>query len=287
MAITIWEWTGLTFVLYYAAMSQIDQSMLEAARIDGANNLRILVSVIWPNLRGTTVALGILSAIGALKTFDIPWLVTIAGPNNSTQFLGTYIYQMTITLAHVGYGAALSIILLVVALALAIILQIVGREREGDADVRGTHHDGARSCCNSSPRCSCSPTCSPSIAMVQGSLAGDGWGNYRDVLAVPGFFRFFVNSAIISAAVIAIVYVVTMLAAFGFAKLHIRGREIYFWLLLACLTLPEVVLLTPLFTTTQALGLFNTYWAVVLPLAALQVPFAVLLTRNFISRSAR
>ena len=131
MAITIWEWTGLTFVLYYAAMSQIDHSMLEAARIDGANNLRILISVIWPNLRGTTVALGILSAIGALKTFDIPWLVTIAGPNNSTQFLGTYIYQMTITLAHVGYGAALSIILLVVALALAIILQVVGREREG------------------------------------------------------------------------------------------------------------------------------------------------------------
>lgn len=123
----------------------------------------------------------------------------------------------------------------------------------------------------------------PLVAMVQGSLAGDGWGNYRDVLAVPGFFRFFVNSAIISASVIAIVYVVTMLAAYGFAKLHIRGREVYFWLLLACLTLPEVVLLTPLFTTTQALGLFNTYWAVVLPLAALQVPFAVLLTRNFIS----
>ena len=123
----------------------------------------------------------------------------------------------------------------------------------------------------------------PLVAMVQGSLAGDGWGNYRDVLAVPGFFRFFVNSAIISASVIAIVYVVTMLAAYGFAKLHIRGREVYFWLLLACLTLPEVVLLTPLFTTTQALCLFNTYWAVVLPLAALQVPFAVLLTRNFIS----
>jgi ABC-type sugar transport system permease subunit len=131
MAITIWQWTGLTFVLYYAAMSQIDQSLIEAARIDGAGNLRVLWSIIWPNLRGTTVSLGILSAIGALKTFDIPWLVTIAGPNNSTQFLGTYIYQMTIQLAHVGYGAALSIILLIVALVMAIILQIVARERTG------------------------------------------------------------------------------------------------------------------------------------------------------------
>lgn len=123
----------------------------------------------------------------------------------------------------------------------------------------------------------------PLVAMVQGSLAGDGWGNYGDVLRVPGFFRFFVNSAIIAAGVIVLVYVVTMLAAYGFAKLHIRFREVYFWMLLACITLPEVVLLTPLFTTTQAVGLFNTYWAVVLPLAALQVPFAVLLTRNFIN----
>lgn len=131
MAVTIWQWTGLTFVLYYAAMSQIDQSLIEAARIDGAGNFRVLWSIIWPNLRGTTVSLGILSAIGALKTFDVPWLVTIAGPNNSTQFLGTYIYQMTIQLAHVGYGAALSIILLVVALVMAIILQIVARERTG------------------------------------------------------------------------------------------------------------------------------------------------------------
>jgi ABC-type sugar transport system permease subunit len=112
-------------------MSQIDQSLIEAARIDGAGNFRVLWNIIWPNLRGTTVSLGILSAIGALKTFDVPWLVTIAGPNNSTQFLGTYIYQMTIQLAHVGYGAALSIILLIVALVMAIILQIVARERTG------------------------------------------------------------------------------------------------------------------------------------------------------------
>jgi raffinose/stachyose/melibiose transport system permease protein len=131
MTITIWQWTGLTFVLYYAAMSQIDPSLLEAARIDGAGNIRTLTSIIWPSLRGTTLALGILSAIGALKTFDVPWLVTIAGPNNSTQFLGTYIYQMTIQLAHVGYGAALSIVLLIIALVMAIIMQVAGREKTG------------------------------------------------------------------------------------------------------------------------------------------------------------
>jgi len=124
----------------------------------------------------------------------------------------------------------------------------------------------------------------PLIVMVQGSIAGNGLvANYKAVLEVPGFWRFFVNSAVIAVGVIAIVYTVAMLASYGFAKLRIFGRELFFWILLACLTLPEVVLLAPLFVTDNRLGLYNTYWAVILPLAALQVPFAVLLTRNFIS----
>ena len=72
----------------------------------------------------------------------------------------------------------------------------------------------------------------PLIAMVQESLAGQGWDNYKvvwDTGVVPQFFR---NSAIIAAGVIIIVYCLTMLAAFGFSKLHIRGREIYFWMML-------------------------------------------------------
>ena len=122
----------------------------------------------------------------------------------------------------------------------------------------------------------------PLIVMVKGAFAGEGVRNFEAVLRVPGFGRFFVNSVVVAAAVIVLVYVVTMMAAFGFAKLHIRFREVYFWLLLACLTLPEVVLLAPLFATDTKLGLYDTYWAVILPLAALQVPFAVLLSRNFI-----
>ena len=129
MAITIWQWTGLTFVLYFAAMSQLDTSMLEAARMDGAGNIRTIVSIIWPSVRGTTFAMATLGAIGALKTFDIPQLVTVGGPNHATEFLGTYIYRMTIPRAHVGYGAAMSVVLLLVALVIGVLLQLRGRER--------------------------------------------------------------------------------------------------------------------------------------------------------------
>ena len=122
----------------------------------------------------------------------------------------------------------------------------------------------------------------PIIVMVQGSLQGAGWSNYTAVLKVPGLWRFFVNTLIITGGTVVLVYIVAMLAAYGFAKLRIIGREFFFWLLLGCLTLPEVALLAPLFVTDLKIGLYNTYWAVILPLAALQIPFAILLIRNYL-----
>ena len=131
IAITVWQGTGFNFVLYHAALSQIDQSVIEAARIDGAGNFRVLGSIIWPGLRGTTIALAMLAAISALKTFDIPYLVTgaVGGPNHSTEFLGTYIYRETIPNFDVGYGAALSVILLLLALVMAVLLRFQAREK--------------------------------------------------------------------------------------------------------------------------------------------------------------
>jgi ABC-type glycerol-3-phosphate transport system permease component len=123
----------------------------------------------------------------------------------------------------------------------------------------------------------------PLVAMVQGSLAGEGWKNYQAVLSVSELPLFFRNSAIIAAADIVVVYAITMLAAFGFSKLRIPGKEVFFWMLLVALTLPEVVLLTPLFSTMTTLNLYNTFWAVILPLSALQIPFTVLLARNFVN----
>lgn len=123
----------------------------------------------------------------------------------------------------------------------------------------------------------------PLVAMVAGSFAGTGWNNYAEVLSIGLLPQFFLNSAIVAVAVIIIVYICAMFAAFGFAKLRIRGKELFFWLLLAVLTLPDVTLLTPLFATATSVGMYNTYWAVIVPIAALQIPFAVLLTRNFLN----
>ena len=115
MSVTIWEFTGMSFILYYAAMSQIETEILEAARLDGAGNLRTIWHMVLPGCRGTTVSMGMLSVIGALKTFDIPYLITTGGPMHATEFLGTYIYRQGIRQSHLGYAAALSVILLALA----------------------------------------------------------------------------------------------------------------------------------------------------------------------------
>jgi raffinose/stachyose/melibiose transport system permease protein len=126
IVIAIWQYSGFFFILYYAAMSQVETEVLEAARLDGASNLRVIRSIIWPAVQGTTLALAILSAIASLKLFDIPQLVTGGGPNNSTEFLGTYIYEQSILLFDAGYGAAISVCLLVLSLIVAVILRTRG-----------------------------------------------------------------------------------------------------------------------------------------------------------------
>ena len=123
----------------------------------------------------------------------------------------------------------------------------------------------------------------PLVQMVLGSFGGRGFYNYQAVWetgVVPTFFR---NSAIISAGVILLVYFFSMTAGFGFSKLRIFGKEVFFWLILVALTLPEVILLTPLFVTFQQLRMYNTFFAVILPQTALQMPFTILLTRNFLN----
>jgi len=130
MMVTIWQWTGMTFILYFAAMSQIDPEILEAARIDGAGNLRTLTAIVWPSCRGTTLVMAILGLIGAFKTFDWPWLITVGGPGRATEFLGTAIYRQAIRMHHVGYGAAISLVLLVLAIGGSILMSVVNKKAD-------------------------------------------------------------------------------------------------------------------------------------------------------------
>ena len=114
--INVWQYTGYSFLIYDAAMGQIDSSILEASLIDGASTRQILMKVVSPLLNGSHLVLIILGLVSALKTFDLVYLTTAGGPGTSTQVLAGYIYRQVIGQFHAGYGAALSITVVILAL---------------------------------------------------------------------------------------------------------------------------------------------------------------------------
>lgn len=125
-----WGAIGYGFILIYAGMAQIDPELIEAGRLDGAGNFRVLFSIVLPTLRPIIVSLAILNFITALKLFDSPWLITQGGPAHSSEFLGTMIYAETASSdRNLGYASALSILVLIIAIAVSVFMQLRGRER--------------------------------------------------------------------------------------------------------------------------------------------------------------
>lgn len=127
--INVWQYTGYSFLIYDAALGQVDGSVLEASRIDGASTGQVLRHIVAPLLSGSHLVLIVLGTISALKTFDIVYLTTAGGPGNTTQVLTGYIYKQAIGQFHAGYGAALSIALCVLAMIFAV-LQVRLSSRE-------------------------------------------------------------------------------------------------------------------------------------------------------------
>lgn len=128
-AVNIWQWTGLSFLMYYAGLTLIEDSYYEAARMDGANFWQLIWHITVPLVRPTTFALLILGVIGSLKTFDIVFLITGGGPGRSTEFLSTYIYKKAIQEFNAGYASALSVVMLLVALLLTVVQLRAYREQ--------------------------------------------------------------------------------------------------------------------------------------------------------------
>lgn len=125
-----WGNIGFGFILYFGAMTQIDPEMLEAGRIDGAGNIRVLFSLVLPSVKSITVSLAILNFISSLKLFDNVWLITQGGPAHSSEFLGTMIYsEIASTDRDFGAASAMSMILLVIAVTVSVVMQMRSRER--------------------------------------------------------------------------------------------------------------------------------------------------------------
>ncbi len=122
----------------------------------------------------------------------------------------------------------------------------------------------------------------PLIITFVVSLQGEGFVNYLTVLQNPQIPRFFLNSLITTSCTIVLVYFLSLSSAYAFSKLEIKGKTILFNAVLVGLMLPGVAILVPLFLTIKQFSLFDNYLALIIPYTAFNLPFNILLMRNFL-----
>lgn len=116
----IWQATGSSMVLFLAGLQTIPDELYEAGRVSGAGELLLFRYITLPLLRESFVITFSLALIGSLNVFDIVYTMTLGGPANSTQVLGTWMYFQTFQFQNYGGGAAIATILVLVVGIIAI-----------------------------------------------------------------------------------------------------------------------------------------------------------------------
>lgn len=110
IVIVIWLQTGFSMVLFSAALKGIPEELLEAGRIDGANEFQIFFRIMIPYIQGTIITVWTTIVIFTLKIFDVVWVMT--GGQFGTHVIATQFYRQSFTNRNSGFGSAIAIVLL-------------------------------------------------------------------------------------------------------------------------------------------------------------------------------
>lgn len=117
-----WRWTGYNMIFYLSALQNIDPSIYEAARIDGANKFKQFFYIILPLLKPIILFTTVMSTIGTLQLFDESFNITNGGPANATLSLSHYIYNVLFKFTpNFGYAATISFVIVFFVAILAIL----------------------------------------------------------------------------------------------------------------------------------------------------------------------
>lgn len=121
IVIFIWQYLGFSVIIVQSSFRTTElQEMIEAATVDGASKLRILFSVVIPNIRAGLMVLVSLLLISSLKVFDIVWIVTRTGPGIATDVLATNMIVTAYDQRLMSVGAAIGVIIFLIAFILVI-----------------------------------------------------------------------------------------------------------------------------------------------------------------------
>ena len=127
----IWQYVGFYFVILITGLNNIPQELFESAALDGATGLKKVRYITLPMLRNVLCTCLVLAITGALKVFDLPWVMFGAGmPNNKGWLTGTYMYDQTFNKMNVDYGSTIAVLIVVLGVLLSNIANRVFKPSE-------------------------------------------------------------------------------------------------------------------------------------------------------------
>lgn len=131
--IVTWEFVGYNMIIFYAALRVVSPSLYEAAAIDGASQLRVILHVKLPAIRGALVVAAIFSIIGSFQLFNEPSILSTIAPNAITSSFtpNLYAYNLSFSGGQYNYAAAVAIIMGVVTMIIAYAVQLRGMRKDG------------------------------------------------------------------------------------------------------------------------------------------------------------
>ncbi len=131
IAVVIWQFIGNYILIYYMALHNVSEDVIESAMLDGAKPFKmffyIQLPLIWPVIRLTLI----LATVNSLKYFDLVYIMTGGGPNSSSEVLATYVLRTAFGSMRYGYGNAVAVVLLFLGVFFIALYNIVLKNREG------------------------------------------------------------------------------------------------------------------------------------------------------------
>ena len=129
IVIVIWLQVGFAMVLFSAALKSIPEDLIEAGRVDGANEFQIFFRIMIPYIMGTIITVTTTIVIFTLKIFDVVWVMT--GGQFGTEVIATQFYRQSFVARNSGYGSAIAFILLIAVIP--VMIYNLGQFREQEA----------------------------------------------------------------------------------------------------------------------------------------------------------
>jgi len=114
LAVDVWHWAPLVFLLVYTSLQSIDTEVLEAARVDGASEWQSIRMVVLPMVKPVIITAAVIRLIMSVKAFDEMFLLTHGGPGNSTNLISLHIRTIFFDRLELGYGSAFGVAIILI-----------------------------------------------------------------------------------------------------------------------------------------------------------------------------